>query len=219
MSMFLHRSGIMMKGADPLTALSFVNSVTSTSTAGSLTAMSGILLGDVLVWHQNSRTNAGPAPTAVIPTGFTQIADVAGTISRGIWAYKSALGTESSTSIAGMNGADADRQMLLQFRGNGAISSLTPAGLASEVTNGNPVGISVTASAGAVPLIVFGSYGSSANVTVRDFTPAADAELPAAPQTAFIKYKIYNSAPADTAIDMPDNGNDNMIIGFYLQAA
>jgi len=200
-----------------LTTVSFIAS--TTATAASITAPASINAGDLLVMFDGAITNAGPVPTSVVPTGFTQILELNdGGSARNIWSYKIAVGNEDGTSITGMDGANTDRKAILQFRGDAPISSVTVQDIGSQITDGDPAAQVVNASGGVVPLIVFAGYRATANITARDFTPAEDAEIFTAPNQGFVKYKIYNSSPADVTGDMPDSSsNDNALTSFYLE--
>jgi len=94
--------------------------------------------------------------------------------------------------------------------------------MASEFTSGNPAAQTVNASGGAPPLIVLGCYVAAINaVNPRTFNPAKDGEIQATavdgPEDLWLAYKIYNSSPADVAIDMDDEGLFNALVSCYIQ--
>lgn len=133
--------------------------------------------------------------------------------------YKIADGTEDSASITGMDGGATDNKILLQFRGDAAISSVTPNVIGTPaVTDGNPGSQTITASGGTPPLILCAFYTSDGAVDPRTFSAAADGEVSAS-LSAYAKYKIYDSSPADHSADMDDEGANNSLASFYLEAA
>lgn len=196
--------------------IGFFASAVATDGDPTVTAPAGILRGDLIVLLD--RVSQTGLPTAVVPSGFTQIrSDNDGSSVRMIPSYKIALGTEGGTSITGMAaGSFEDGKALAVFRGNVPISGVSIASSAGQITNGNPTSQNVTAASGVSPLIVIGGYASNAAVNPRTFTPAKDGEIN--PDTLlYLAYKIYNADPADTAIDMDDEGSGNGLQSFYLK--
>jgi hypothetical protein len=158
----------------------------------------------------------------VVPSGFTQIGTTQSlNEADAVTAYKIALGNESGTLISGMNGFYVELKLLLQFRGNSPITVAAAQDIAQQITDGNPASQTCNASGGAVPLIVFGTYASIVRpVDPRTFSPAADGEhsiTAASGGQAVVKYKIYNSSPQDTSIDMDDEGSNNVLQSFFLE--
>lgn len=203
-----------------LTTISFQDS--SSSTAETITAPASIDAGDLLVFCDFA-TQVFSAPAAVTPSGFTNFvnASAGGAVGvRGMISYKIADGTEDSSSITGMNGNNGNYKVLLQFRGNVAISSVTANVIGTPtVTSGDPSSQNLAASGGTVPLVAIAYYSSSGNIAgARTFSPAADAELNA-DDNLYVKYKLYDNSPADHTVDMDDEGNNNLLISFYLEAA
>lgn len=201
-------------GAASLTTISFIAS--ATSNAASVTAPATIDAGDLLVLMDAAKSLIG-IPTTVVPSGFTSLVNLSGnSFGKTIWSAKIALGTEDGASITGMDGASADDKVLMQFRGNVAISAFStaqsPVGSAGE---GDPGGVTITASGGVVPLIAFAGYSSLAAISPRTFSPAADAEISSG-TGGYAKYKIYNSSPANISIDMDDEDDFNALNGFYI---
>lgn len=178
-----------------------------------MTAPGGILSGDLLVWWNRARNNIGP-PASFVPNGFTSIVDFTSTNSRGISAYKLAVGNE--TAWGAMNGGLQKDEMLYVFRGTGPISSVSVKSLNSEGTDNDPASQTVTSGSGLVPVVVFGCYGSTGTVTTRTFSPAKDGEINSS-VNAYLAYKIYNDAPVNESVDMNDEGTDNTLASFYLQ--
>lgn len=204
-----------------LTSVSILD--TATSNSGTIGVPSSVQDGDLMVLMDRATTKSG-APSATVPSGFEIVSNFTDNVSnwfRLIISYKIATGSDASSTLTGMNGANANRKLLLVFRGNAPITSVTPASLSEQGTDGNPSQQVVTSGSGTPPLIVIAGYGTQLFSTVdpRTFTPAKDGELvvPGAFMSeAYIAYKIYNSSPANVTVDMDDEGNYNQLASFYL---
>ena len=113
------------------------------------------------------------------------------------------------------------------FRGNIPATSLVLGGNGTNSTAGDPAAQNVTAGSANPPLVVFGVYGAiglSGTVNPRTFSTTKDAEIEAVGDGTFsndvdlwLAYKIYNTAPADTSIDMDDEGTGNFLMSGYIQ--
>lgn len=197
--------------------------LSATSVASTITAPTGIQAGDIIVLFDSAQ-NLSTIPATVVPTGFTSIINAPSSLShREIISFKLADGTEGGTTITGMNGATSNRKVIFVFRGDIAITTVTPANAGNVTTSGNPASTLVTSSAGIAPLVVLAGWAipnADGSVDNRSFNPAKDAELNPSPSTsAYFAYKIYNSAPADITVDMDDEGVDNQYVFCYLQVA
>lgn len=189
----------------------------ATSTAETITVPASVQAGDLIVLKDSAVAGVS-APSTVVPSGFTSIVNtsVDTTISiRQIVSYKIADGTEGSSSLTGMNGGSFNNKELIVFRGDVPITTVTPSTPNEEATTGDPASQNAAASGGTAPLIVLAGYGSNGSVTTRSFSPAEDAEITAGLKS-YTKYKIYNSGPSDTTVDMGDYGT-NALQSFYLE--
>lgn len=206
--------------SNPLT-LAFIIATTAAGGSGTsaVTGSASILAGDILIYEDYART-VGSIPTAVTPSGFTNVinATLAST-TRLMISYKIATGAEASAAITGMNGGQSNEKILQVFRPSRALVSLVSGDPASEITDGDPVGQTCNVVGVATPLIVFASYGSTGglNTALNIFTPTEDG-VSNSSTFNYLKYKIYNTAPADTSVDMPDRLNANALSSFYLRA-
>lgn len=203
--------------------IAFVASATSAD-SGAVTAPADIRSGDLIVLYDRA-TRSTALPTTAIPSGFTSIinstqSDVI--FIRAICSYKMADGSEDSASLSGMTNGDLGMsKILLVFRKPNTIL-ITPADAAGQVTSANPTAQTVNASGGVAPLVVFGAYGTGGSVIdPRTFTPAKDEEVPVTDSKGiqYFAYKIYNSTPQDTSVDMDDEGDFNTLQSFYIEMA
>jgi hypothetical protein len=206
-----------------LTTLSQVLSATDNSGAA-FTLPVGIQAGDlIVVWDV---ATGASLPFTALPTDFTPIANVTISTTRCILSYKIAVGGESGASVNGMDGSSGEAKAVYVFRGDIPITAVNVQSVNSQATDGNPTGQTVTASGGAAPLIVIGSYAVftvGGTVNPRTFSPAKDGEISV---TNFIggfggdmwlAYKIYNSSPADVSVDMDDEGDRNTLVSCYIE--
>lgn len=211
--------GFNSKQSNPvLTSISVFGS--STSSSSSITLPANIEAGDIIVLLD--RSYGFGVPTTVIPSGFISISNIANAISaRQIVSYKLAVGTEGSSSINGMSGSVDVKKAVYVFRGDIEITSVNISTPNGELTSGNPSSQNVAASGGTAPLVVLAGYGcraSSGSVNPRTFSPAKDGEISPA-TNLYLAYKIYNSSPSDVSIDMDDEGDENSMQSFYIEAA
>lgn len=217
---------VLMAGG-PLASLSFVTSATvnaSSAQPDTITAPAGILAGDLLVLVDIADIGSGTV-TLVTPTGWSSAQSVGfgGGLAASAISYKIADGTESGTTITGINVASNTHNMMLAvFRGNVPINIVSVHSAAGQVTAGTPTNQVCTAGSGVAPLIVLSVYHSyttgGAAITARGFSTTADGEI--TPNTKnYLDYKIYNASPADTTISMADFSSDNILQSCYLQCS
>lgn len=156
-----------------------------------------------------------------MPSGFTKIfpAGNTGTNSQHMTlSYKKLIGSESG-SLTGQKGTSANGKVMVIFRGNVPIVTVTPSTPTnSGVVGGNPAAQNILASGGVAPLIVLGCFGASAAINPRTWSPSADGEANASNSLCYVGWKIYNSAPANVSIGMDDEGAQIMM-GLYLACA
>lgn len=208
--------------ASPLTSISLFDSATqgNSSSSAAITVPSGVQAGDLLVL-QDFALHSGGVPTAVTPTGWTNIVDTSGTPARLMISYKLADGSEGGTSVTGMGDA-SNMKCLYIFRGDAPATLLTASTPNQQNTGSNPSSQTVSASGQTTPLVIIGGYAAVAGtVSPRTFSPAKDGEIE---QTSvallsadtWLAYKIYNSSPANVSVDMDDESN-NYLASFYVQ--
>lgn len=212
--------GFMAKrrtAAADVNAIQFTPVGSSSSSSSTIVIPGNIQAGDIIVLTDKAAGTTG-IPTTVVPTGFTSIINSSGGTARLISSYKIANGTESGTTITGMNGASSNRKALVVLRPDAPATSVTAFSTAGQVTDGNPTLQTVTAGSGTPALVVFGVYGTdSTAIAPRTFSPAPDAEITPA-TNHYLAYKIYNADPVNTSVDMDDEGLDNCLQSFYIQA-
>lgn len=187
----------------------------ATSTAATVTWPS-VAAGDVAILFDFA-DGAVSAPSAVTPSGFTNHVNLtAASTLRLMISSKVCTGSESG-SLTGMD-SNAESKVLLIFEGG--VSSINSSSWNAEMTAGNPAAQTVLATAGAVPLIVFGAAAAGDGGSLPPFsTDSPKFDLPQVTAgTLRTGYKIYNSAPADHTIDMNDVSNNALASG-YLEAS
>jgi len=193
--------------------IAFRASATSTNTAGTIVAPSGIVAGDLLVLYDSAANNT-TIPTAVIPSGFGSPAIINQTFStnrRVIVSMKIANGTEAGATITGMSVNNTVNKILIVFSTNGATSSIAY-DVDFQSTDGDPTAQTVTSASGSPPLVVLAFYRNTTGVS---FSPTEDGSVVNGGQQG--KYKIYNSSPADVTVDLGDAGTANMLMSFYIE--
>lgn len=201
-------AGLIASLGGGLTSVSLFSSTTSTASTiawpGSLQAGDLALLTDY--------AGGVSVPTTVVPSGFTQIANVVGgTVSRMIESYRILDGTETG-NITGMSSV-GQTKVLRIFRGNKAIVTVTPSTWNGEGTTGNP-SPQVVSAPGSVPCLILGAATGGSFSTA---SPAFDGTQ-AVGTTSVTGYKIYNASPAAHTIDIGDGSTDILMSGSLILA-
>ena len=225
MSMLHLLAALMPKGAAPSLTWTFVGSCQSTDTALDFSALSAgtIQANDVALFIDYAGANA--PPTAVTPSGFTNIVTSGGTQqgARAMASWKKLAGSEASVTgmSASTGGSGADNNKLgLVFRPSIDFTTLTVSTPQnSGVTSANPAAITVDPSAETIPVVLIG-IGAVYLGTVAFSTasPAFDAEINLSDDDLRVGYKIYNSSPLSHSIDINDLGSANWLAGVYFEA-
>ena len=224
MSMLHLLAGLMPKGA--ALSWSFVGSCQSTSTVIDFTDAGAIQANDVALYIDFA--GAGGVPTAVTPSGFTNIVNTSGGSEPGVRAmvsWKKLAGSESfvtgmSANTGGGGGTD-NNKIGLVFRPSIDFTTMTfSTPQNSGITSGNPAAITVDPSAETTPVVLIGIGATyRGTVTFSTASPAFDAQINLSDSDMRVGYKIYNSSPLSHSIDINDLGSANWLAGFYLKAA
>lgn len=220
MSLALAQCGILTPPSGALSGfyLTKVADATGTLTVTWPTVAAGDL---AILWNY-----ARYAPAEVVPSGFTKVfgALEAGYSCRCVMSYKICGGSEIG-SFAGMTDEPVfgfndpiPYMSLLILRGSSPIVTAAPSTFNGQVTTGNPSAQNVAASGGTPPLVVVAGYGASGAVSPRTFSPSPDGEISPGAQS-HLGWKIYNSSPSNTTVDMDDEGTGNALSSGYIAVA
>lgn len=130
--------------------------------------------------------------------------------------YKIAVGNEGNSDV-GTDGGFFNDSFIFVLRPNGAVSSVDNVGWVSRPTHSNPASIVLNNSGGKTPQLVIGIFmsGDGTPFSPRNFFPASDGEM--TEFFTYVQWKVYNSSPINTAIDMDDEGDDNWLLGGWLE--
>jgi len=155
-------------------------------------------------------------PSQVVPSGFTSLKTDTVSFYRGTASYKVFNGTESGTSLTGQASDDALlSKILLVFRPNGVINTVTTSTWLGEATAGNPAAQAIAAAGQPAPLIRIA--GGSVNVgTTPSFSAGTfDATVTQASGSTLqiAGYTVQNSSPSDDSVDMADFGTNWLVSG------
>jgi hypothetical protein len=202
---------------------SIAQQASASASSGTTITWPAVAAGDIAVLFDVA-ANASGFPTAVTPTGFTNMCNVTGSsLQRAMMHFKLCDGTETGT-LTCMNGALVNRRSMVTFRGTPAITSATHGGAQNgSIGDTNPGGFTIASGSGVAPLIVVAGYYAAAAVDPRTFTvggiAAKDGEISFISNFEYQAWKIYLSGPADVTIDMDDEGNRNTIQGAYISVS
>lgn len=194
----------------------FIGSCTSTTSALDFSSLSAgtIASGDLGVYLDYAQTTGLP-PTAVTPSGFTNDIQTIVAPYGGMVSHKKLAGSESS--ITGMNGNSSNRKIGLVFRPSSSFTTITASGSGSQLTASDPTLQTCDPSAETTAVILIGiaaiSGGTAAFAT---FSPAADGNVTTSDSDLTTGYKIYNTSPQSTSVDMNDLGSNNWLASLYF---
>lgn len=189
---------------------------------------SGIEAGDLLVYFATAYEAANTDPPSMAnPSGYSEIllADGApggSSAIRVIAGYKIATGSEdgSSVNVSSSAGTDAENAIIMQFRPNLPIATVTVVDTDTSITANDP-GSQVQGGASIqVSLHAALYFGSATAPSSRSYSPTQDADVDLTGQGSgdcFVRWKLFN--PPTTAeavtVDMGDHGN-NCLASFSL---
>lgn len=193
------------------------------SSASTITIPSTAQEGDVAFLFDNGYNATSSAPTLVTPTGWTLASAATGFVNdagnvsvAGRCSYKILTSSDPETTITGINGGAGNRKIMLVFRPNFTVTTLTLSLASSTVATTDPAAqtISMTAStAPSVGLAHMGTYTGA--VTTRTVTGGAMTEV-SNTTNQYVQYVIDNTVNtiADSTVDIADGGT-NTLQSFY----
>lgn len=198
--------------AQPATVAKVLDATSTDS--GTITYPTGIQSGDMIfLWH--GAQDDFVTPTDVTPSGFTNITNQSGSVTRFRVDRKFAAGGESGTLNVITADAWSEARMVVFRRTPAGTQGNTAGSIQAQLTTGNPSAQAQDGSAQTPPLVVLGFYMSSGTVSPRTFSPAEDGEFGSG--QAYIKWKIYNEGATivSHSIDMDDEGTVNFLASLY----
>lgn len=231
--MLSHALRAIQRAAGGIT-ISFVASTTggasnSSATSTSVVLSSSIQANDIiLIFAQVGNSNSATASTFTTPTGYTLInaatasnTGAADSDASSLF-YKVAVSGDAGATLTISHTTGNYRSIIAAvFRTTkGSTPTITNSSINSygvvtaSGTAANPSSQTVTSGSGNAPLIVFGAY---VNAATRTFTPAQDAELTNASVSGRqLRYKIYNSSPANVTVASTTTSTDVTLQSFYM---
>lgn len=226
--------------------LEFLASVTAAaglSPDTSITTPASVEEGDFIL-HVDFIQRALAAPPKVVPTGYTEIVDTAGssgsTFYRIVVSAKIATDSDASVAVSGMGGTVNEtnsRKTIAVFRPNKPPTSFSanPSPANEQATAGDPTEQLLEVSGGAKPAIAFGVYAmvsdlaTPSELSPRTFTIdgddakddeiLCDVEESGGFRQTWLAYKIMNtnSLLADVTVDTDDSGFATFLQSFWLE--
>lgn len=192
-------------GARTFTFIGSCESTSSSLNFGSLSAGT-IAANDLIVYVDLAVAASAGAPSAVTPSGFSNhinTSDVSHPDQRGMVSSKLATGSEGS--VTGMNGSTQNNKVGLVFRPSTAFTTINALSTASQMTLNNPTLQTCDPSAETTAVILVGVAGiDGATAAFSTFSPAADGTVLNSDSDLAVGYKIYNTSPQSTQVDMND---------------
>lgn len=199
------------------TATAVTLQANASSTTGTITIPANTAAGDIAVLFQYARGVGGYIDGDVF--GELVANNRIGTTTVGIWgsiSFKTLVSGDPGDGVATNVGGQEQSAVMLVFRPNGTVSSVTAAGSVANATLSNPTALTISASSSVKPYISFAHYVANVPVDPRT-SNVTMTEVSAAGGDQYIKYKTYATGDTaeDISIDMDDEGS-NILQGFYL---
>ena len=171
----------------------------------------GVLAGDIAILFDSSTSI-----TDTIPSGWTSITGVSTSGIRQNISYKILTEGDLGTTISAMAGTS--RKIMLVYRGNQSIASVTATVTGSQATTALPSNQTLTGEAG--PMIAFAAYSSTGAIGSRGWSQGTPTDYSVVSTSGiYVKALITNSGtPTTTSISMSDGGS-NALQSFRLKFA
>lgn len=210
---------LMTNSAVSLSNLEFVSNATSTATT--ITIPSGFAVGDIAILFQYARGSG--SYTGGTPTGWTLVANNRTTTGTGgTWghiAYKVLASGDPGSSITGTGGGQEQAKIIIGFRPNAPITTVTISSLNTHAAATDPPTQTIT-DPGTKPFIAFAHYVCGQGVTNRtsNATMTEVASAIAAATEQYMRYIRYNVGDTSQSItvDYDDSGDNNVLQSFAL---
>lgn len=205
-------SFIWIDDASGVSSVAFQASATST---GATITCPTVQQGDIGVLIDYASNNFTPAPTQVVPSGFTALVSNTVSAQRGTASYKVFDGTESGAALTGQDGGLFDSKVLLVFRPN-TIGAVTESTWLGEATTSNPTAQLIAASGQQVPLIRIAGASDNNSVTPSFSAGTFDGTVTQSTGTGrtIAGYAVQNTSGSDDTVDMNDIASNWLVSGW-----
>ena len=164
--------------------------------------------------------NGSGEPSNTIPSGWlSAVTGGDGSNARIAMRYKMLGPSDPGATVTGID-AETDDKLMLIFRPNVQLTTVTPTDMVAKMTSNNPSSQTINASGATTPLIVVGcgmKYADTMSFSTE--SPSFDATETSADQDALAGYSIYNigDTPVDHTVDINDFGlNNGLCSGYFL---
>ena len=198
------------------------------ATTANITVPATAKTSDLAILIDRATSNDGSIPTDVTPTNWTQIrTEATNQTARQSISSRILAANESGNAITGMNGTGSNQKIMVILRGYDggaaeiAISSISISDSAGQAVSTDPTAQNKVVSSYGANSQLFATYGSSGNVTTRQFDQggvnASDYEF----NTNTVLYaKIKQLAGGgNITVDMGDYGLQNILQSFVVTAS
>lgn len=171
-----------------------------------------VIAGDLLIMVDAGGGPFSP-PSALAPSGWTEMGSTTVGKTRVQSRYKIAAGGDAGASIATL-GSLGGTSMIIAFTPRKPILTLTASSVNQQASTGNPSAQTITAGGQTGPMIGVGFYVANAAVDPRTFTiggvDAKDQELQSITGDTYTAWKIFEKAGSDINVDMDDEGDQHL---------
>ena len=205
----LRNVGFVGSRYSPLTSLTFINSAVS---SGNVTIPAESQPGDIIVYVMSTPTSATALPAIGSYIGLQE--------STASGSYRIAYRVLDNSDIAGSTTiANTQQIVLMLFRPNGIIRTVTSSSFSSQLTTAAPNNQILPALTVTSPVISLAHYRCSAAIGTRGSSQTMT-EILGPATTMYLKYRVDNpvSSLASNTISQSDNGT-NFLQSLHITVA
>lgn len=192
----------------PVSSLTYVTNVTISNNPN-ITIPGTILDGDLCFYYDFAYTAVGvtTVPTAVTPTGFTNVLNISSAPNqacRAMLSYKILTTSDQLTSPVGMN-STSERKILLIFRPNKTITTVTPVISASQATSATPASQTLSIDTTTEALVTLATYST----TTGPFSRQGDG-TEVGLTYSYLRYQLFNQnqSRSNSVVSQTDGGSN-----------
>lgn len=197
---------LLRKAVTVVQGLTYVSS--ATSTGSTIVIPSDAAIGDLaILW--DAAENDPFSPSAVDPSGWTEMLNILSyyyIVARTVVCRKKLVSGDPGATITGMNGNVANRKLMVILRPNKAIGTITTLNYAKQSTDTQPA--DQVKSTQTAPYVVIG--GAYCDVAPAFSSAWYDQQF--TNNNLLAGFKIFNSGPASTTINLSTYGTDNSLV-------
>lgn len=177
----------------------------------------GTSTGDLAIFIDTALNNSNPYPTAVNPSGWTTILSVQGPVrSRAITSYR--VIQAGDTSVSGMTGTSRSRKMLMVFRPDVPISTVSFGSVRTLADTTGSGTTTLTIASAPKPMIALASYYTNGSTSGSVSLSISSTSVAGGSIAQGSRYRFVNIGDtiSDATATFAASGVENIYQSFYV---